>query len=247
MSKNSITNCHSCKKNFSIERYRLKDDKPKYCSPACWYKRPSIKKECKGKHMDKLVVCSYCKNEFHPWVVSEKRGNGKFCSRGCVTSNTNKVLAKKSIEIFYKNVLMPNNKNECWIWQKQKTSRYGKMTVNGIKSIGAHRFSYEYFNEEIPDGMFVCHHCDQPKCVNPKHLFLGTPQDNVDDKMRKGRFKCAIGEKQGHSKLTEKDVIEIKLKLKAGISRKNISKEYLVNILTIGKIARGETWRHIII
>jgi len=247
MSKNAIAICPTCKNEFPIEKHRLKDGKPKYCSSICWYTKPSIKSKFPGRDLTKVVNCDYCNKEFHPWTVSESRGHGHFCSKSCVTATRNKAIAKTPIEIFYKNAMIPNNKNECWIWKKQKSGRYGTMTINGVKSIGAHRFSYEHFNGEIPEGMFICHHCDQPKCVNPKHLFLGTPQDNVDDKMRKGRFKCAIGEQQGNSILTEDQVKEIKLKLKEGIYQRIIAKEYNIAQSAISKINKGIYWKHVTI
>lgn len=70
----------------------------------------------------------------------------------------------------------------CWLWSDIDDNRYGQ-----FRGMAAHRVSYELFREEIPDGMFVCHHCDVPRCVNPDHLFLGTQKDNMQDKVSKGR------------------------------------------------------------
>ena len=76
---------------------------------------------------------------------------------------------------------------ECWIWTAYtKTDGYGQFKFDG-KMRGAHRMAWLLTNGEIPDGMLVCHTCDNPSCVNPNHLFLGTNQDNADDKMNKGR------------------------------------------------------------
>ena len=81
------------------------------------------------------------------------------------------------------------NENGCWIWSGNKTAHgYGKMCVNGVGT-AAHRYSYSVHKGPIPDGMFVCHTCDTPSCVNPDHLFVGTPKDNYDDMMKKGRGK----------------------------------------------------------
>lgn len=85
----------------------------------------------------------------------------------------------------------PDPKTGCWLWKGQINSAgYGVLWMGKEHKpvfVGAHRYSYEHFVGPIPDGMFVCHSCDNPPCMNPAHLWLGTAAENVQDKMDKGR------------------------------------------------------------
>lgn len=80
----------------------------------------------------------------------------------------------------------------CWVWLGSKSKRgYGKIGVGGGKSPqGVHRVMWELVNGPIPTGLFVCHHCDNPPCCNPDHLFVGTAKDNVQDAISKGRMRA---------------------------------------------------------
>ena len=131
----------------------------------------------------------------------------------------------------------------CWVWTGTTTSRgYGQIISNN-KKFYAHRASFEAFVGKIPDGMVVCHACDNVHCVNPDHLFLGTQKDNLQDMKAKGR--STRGEKNTQAVLTENKVLEIRSLLNAGWTQDEIAKHFNVSRSNIGLIKRKERWSHV--
>lgn len=129
----------------------------------------------------------------------------------------------------------------CFEWQGCKSERgYGLTRFEG-KQTGAHRASYMAFRGPIKDGLFVCHRCDNPCCINPAHLFLGTGLDNTRDAANKGRM--AHGERQWLAKLTTDGVAEIVRRYSAGASITDLASEFNVNRCTIRRVLIGETWK----
>jgi len=173
------------------------------------------------------------------------------CSGGTVWRNLKKYNisrrkrtdGKSPITRFWKGIKSPREPHECWEWIKTKNKRgYGLLSVNR-KYVMAHRFSWELFNHEIPEGLYILHRCDNPSCVNPSHLFLGTKLDNSLDALHKGRIPR--GEDKWCSKLSENEVIEIIKRHNNNESRKDIAKDYDVCPWTIRDIVTGRTWKHI--
>ncbi len=135
---------------------------------------------------------------------------------------------------------IPITESGCWIWVGSLgTYGYGQISINN-KPIGAHRVSYELYKGPIPKGMSVLHKCDILTCINPDHLFLGTQKDNVQDCINKGRDRKARGEENGHSKLTEYQVKEIRSSTKTGVV---LSNRYGVSTSVISNIRRRKTWK----
>jgi hypothetical protein len=138
----------------------------------------------------------------------------------------------------------------CWIWSGLiNTSGYGKIWYRK-KTWTAHRLTYTMEVGPVPDGMYVCHSCDTPLCVNPEHLWLGTAQDNYDDMRSKGRAGKARGESAGQAKLTEDQAIEIIAhfsdpdRVKRG-DYMRFAERFNVSDSTIRAVQRGKTWGHL--
>ena len=134
----------------------------------------------------------------------------------------------------------------CWEWQGSTLSKYGQFSVTNAegshKNVRAHRYSYELFVGKVGDNI-VCHDCDNPSCVNPDHLFLGSQKDNIEDKMKKNRQ--AKGSSIGTSILTEGDIPNVRKQLFAGKSLQYIADRYEVTKQCIWNVKHGKTWRHI--
>lgn len=129
--------------------------------------------------------------------------------------------------------------DECWNWKgKKRPHGYGRTSING-KGIDAHRASWLIHNGEIPEGMCVLHKCDNPSCVNPAHLFLGTHLDNTLDMFAKGRANCPP------RKLSHEQVQEIRLRHKEGRGTCNgMAAEYGISNAMISMILRGKRRTH---
>jgi hypothetical protein len=154
----------------------------------------------------------------------------------------------------------------CWLWTGYRMPRgYGQATIFGKRSL-THRASWRIATGQDAGALFVCHHCDNPSCVRPEHLFLGTHQDNTDDMMAKGRGP--VGDRNGARKypqrisaseayqrnrprgprvntavLTYEDVGRIRAMFVAGLSNKEIALEFGVHRNSIWHIRRGLTWK----
>lgn len=177
-------------------------------------------------------TCSICHNIF------QLKGKETYCSAKC------NLLG--SIE---------KNENDCWIWQKCTTKGYGNITHKG-KWYAAHRLSYLIFRGEIPEGMHVCHKCDEPLCINPDHLWAATNKENHLDKISKGRSfdirpvrakskQMRRGENHGQAKLRDEDVKIIKSMLKNRSPISHVCEKFKASYGCIYAIKQGLTWKHV--
>lgn len=139
------------------------------------------------------------------------------------------------------------NPSDCWEWQGCiSTTGYGKFRLNGRHML-AHRVSWELHNGPIPAGMHICHSCDNPACVNPHHLWLGTPADNMHDRDEKGRHIAphTRGEAHGRAKITEAQVMMMRKLWKQGVSQSEIGRRFGISSHQAHMIVRHKHWRHV--
>lgn len=132
----------------------------------------------------------------------------------------------------------------CWLWTASKfRDGYGQFKIN-YKNTKAHRISYLLHNKELPNHLLVCHACDNPTCVRPTHLFLGTPAENSKDRDQKRRQNKGLT--VNTVKLTEKQVIDIREKYKTGkFTQVKLAKKYNVAQSGISSIILRKTWKHL--
>jgi hypothetical protein len=137
----------------------------------------------------------------------------------------------------------PDDPNACWEWRGAKSPLgYGRMFVTGQRERQSHRLSWIAANGPIPAGMNVCHKCDNPACIRPSHLFLGTHADNAADRETKGRGNQPTGERVAGAKLNATKVKEIRA-LFGRESNLSIAKRYGVSEATIWWIRKGDHWK----
>jgi hypothetical protein len=182
-------------------------------------------------HPTELPRCAYCGRPV-------RRRSQWLCSRTCANAVRGRTVAERFMN-FYK----PGAPDECWPWTGTvHHSGYGVIGDNRNRQYFAHRLAYERAHGAIPEGLSVCHTCDNKPCCNPAHLFLGTLADNNADKARKNR--STHGAHHPGAKLTEDDVRTIR-SLYPAMSQQAIADRYGMHQSVISDIIRRVTWRRI--
>lgn len=165
-------------------------------------------------------------------------------------------IQQKYIDLFWSKVIKQDG---CWDFQSVKDRdgyhRYAVKLEGSNKYLhrGAHRIMMWLNGHTIPPGYVVCHKCDNPSCVNPEHLFIGTPADNNLDKLLKGRARAPKGERQAHASITDDIARKIKAEARVGwrvgynngSNLKEVAAKYDVKVELVRRIARGELYKHI--
>jgi len=149
-----------------------------------------------------------------------------------------------TLKRFWENVVKKEG-DQCWEWLGKKSGPDGRsrFSTSLYPAEAAARIMYRLVKGNIPEGLFVCHHCDNPGCMNPDHLFLGTHQDNTDDMVSKNRQ--AMGVRNKRTKYTEKEIKKVIALLQTNKTYKKISLLSNVSIGTVSSLASGITWKSI--
>lgn len=135
----------------------------------------------------------------------------------------------------------------CIEWRGAKLPKgYGQLRLSHpIRKLETvHRLAWIMQSGDIPAGLDVCHRCDNPSCLNPAHLFLGTRKQNMEDMVAKGRSPYSPGEKSGKAKITEADVVEMGKMRSYGLSLKDIGATYRLHPSHVSRIMSGARWAH---
>ena len=188
-------------------------------------------------------VCERCGKEFR--ISPSDAAVRRFCSFKCKSGPIEDRIFGNTTK---------NSVSGCWEWNKARDPRgYGATWVDGRKD-GAHRVAWALVNGPIPEGLCVLHHCDNPPCCNPVHLFLGTKRDNAADKVSKGRQPVGIAVTT--SKLTEEDVAEIRSTYrpsqggfhagKSPFSSRGLGRKFGVSYRLVLELVHGRAWRHLV-
>jgi hypothetical protein len=157
-------------------------------------------------------------------------------------------LRANTIENIVSNINLTRSVNDkgCWIPStKSRHKGYPGVLIKGKQWL-LHRVFYTYYKGPIPEGMFVCHSCDNKECVNPEHLFLGTPWDNNHDMIAKGRSaQQTRAVWKPAAKITEQDVLAIREQCALGADRMELAAKYGITNKMISLIALGKSWKHV--
>lgn len=157
-------------------------------------------------------------------------------------------LDSKSRDRFWSKANIRHDGSSCWQWSGSTAKGYGRFGYSGI-SRPAHRIAFTLTHGEIPYGMFVCHHCDNPLCIRPSHLFLGTHDQNMSDMARKKRSRnggmAPRGDSHGRSVLTDNEVRQLLLMYSVGWSYLYLSEFFSITRQHVGVLVSGKQRKHV--
>ena len=156
----------------------------------------------------------------------------------------------KTIHDRFMDKVSPEPNSGCWLWTAfTRKDGYGQFRFEG-RTQAAHRVAWQLYNGPLDrgasgSGVCVLHKCDNPACVNPDHLFTGSNADNVKDMVAKGRNQKCMGQDASMAKLTDADIITIRLLARMGKPQNEIATMFNVDNSTISDIKRRKSWNHL--
>ena len=230
----TMRQCLVCGADFALNVTNARIGQSIYCSKRCYG-------QASRKNIS--LTCQHCGIQFLRWPSKAAERTVHYCSRRCYNASVGpETLMARFLEKVDKTAT-------CWIWRGAIESKgYGRVTVR-YRNLGAHVLSWMLHHGPIPDGLQVLHNCpdgDNPSCVNPDHLWLGTQTENIRDMFVKGRGHDRRGTMHPKARLTEQQVHAIRAQYAAGnTSLYKLAAKYQVSPSTIAGIAYRRTWKHI--
>lgn len=244
--------CETCGAPFLAPIKRAERGQARFCSLACAGAARRRAVDC---------TCLTCGTHFTVRQSAADKGEGRYCSPSCYREGQRGErvpLADRFWAKVNKDGPTPPHRPElgaCWVWTGSSQPRgYGTVNIGGKNEL-AHRIAYRLEHGTVPARKHVLHACDNPPCVRPAHLFIGTQTDNNRDAWAKGRgvlpkppkpSQRARGERTGAAKISDAQARDIFDRYHAGgVTQQALADEYGLNQRTISKITRGSSYRHL--
>lgn len=228
--------CEACGTPFTVPAHRA--NTARFCKRECALHAPKRLSEPRPRDASKRETrtCGNCGVLFETWVARRQ----ECCSYDC-----SMVLYRaRATDRFWSKVDKngPTVRPElgpCWVWVGTRyTNGYGQAAARGRAERIAHRVSWALTFGSVPDDLWVLHRCDNPPCVRPDHLYLGTGTDNAHDMWDRNRHPRT-------ARLTESDVAQIRAAAARGVSRQELAHRYGVQYMTITDVIWRRTWKHV--
>jgi hypothetical protein len=217
--------CAGCSATFMAAAWRVAQGRTKYCSHPCYHRARTLP----------IAACRRCGKPAN-------RAKLLYCSRACYFA----WQAEQPFDDLFWSKVDRRGPEDCWPWTAGRGSLgYGLFSLKPrhMRRQRAHRVAYELTHGPIPDGLHVCHRCDNPPCVNPAHLFLGTGADNVSDMVSKDRHQH--GATNGQAKLTEDSVRTMRALWSEGVTYAALAERFSIAEKSVWAIVKRRNWKHV--